>query len=67
MKHLTVNERINFKSHFPPQTFERIKRVDHYGHYAQSDSVYKCFDIPFWNELQHNFGLTKQQVFRNKF
>ena len=52
MEKLNVHQRINFKSHFPPANFERIKRVDHYGHYAQSNSTYKSFEIPFWQELQ---------------
>lgn len=68
MEHLTVHNRINFKSHFPVESFNRIKRVDHYGHYAQKEGCYKSFDIPFWNELQGSFNNdTKQIKFINKF
>ena len=66
MKALTVHQRINFKSHFSNTHFLRIKRVDHYRHYAQSNSNYKSFDIPFWQELQRTFT-TKLETFLNKF
>lgn len=55
MRNLTVHQRINFKSHYPSDKicgFERIKRVDPYGHYAEKNSNSKSFDIPYWNELQ---------------
>jgi hypothetical protein len=65
MKTLTVHERINFKSHYPPIGFMRIKRVAHYGHYAETNSNHKSFEIPFWQELQRDF--TWFNVFKNKF
>lgn len=66
MKTLTVNQRINFKSHFNSAGFLRIKRVDHYGHYA-TDTNYKSFDIPFWAELNGGAKDIKQLAFNNKF
>lgn len=42
MKILTVNERINFKSHYPVNNTEksvmRINRIDHYGHRIENNS-----------------------------
>lgn len=66
MKTLTVHQRINFKSHFNSALFNRIKRIDHYGHYA-IDSNYKSFDIPFWTELNGGAHDVKSVAFNNKF
>lgn len=66
MEHLTVHNRINFKSHFNSAGFIRIKRVDHYGHYATKTN-YKSFDIPFWTELNGGAHDIKTIAFNNKF
>jgi hypothetical protein len=66
MENLTVHQRINFKSHYPPLGFERIKRIDHYSFQAEKDSNSKSFDIPYWNELQGN-RFSFNSPFRNKF
>lgn len=70
MGNLNVNERINFKSHYPPATETigalRILRVDHYGHYAENNSNHKSFEVPYWQELQSRY-FTAQSAFKNKF
>lgn len=65
MENLTIHQRINFKSHFPPVGFDRIKRVDHYRHHAEREGNAKTFDIPYWQELQKGFSWLSP--FRNKF
>lgn len=69
MKTLTINERINFKSHFPvggQLGVLRVLRVDHYGWRANTDSNNQTFEIPYWQELQSGY-FTPNSAFRNKF
>lgn len=64
MKKLTIHERINFKSHFLPDRFLRIKRVEHYRHLAESGNT-RSFEIPYWQELQTAYVSTRS-AFENK-